>query len=192
MFLLDAQDFTPDFTLFVRARSGSAIRVLMSAIEQEVRGLDPLVTKPRVQTLAQASSIGLLPQRIAAGVTATLGVVGLLLAALGIYGVMAYSVARRTRELAIRVAVGAAGADVARLILRQGLTLAATGGVIGLVLAAIGSQLLRRLLFGVPPLDPFAFGGTVLLFGAVTLLACYVPTRRATLVDPAEALRQVL
>jgi predicted permease len=175
-------------TLIVRAAGTSSIA---SEIRATMAALNPSVPV----TFRSASDnllLALLPQRIAATVSGTLGVVGLLVAALGIYGVMAYSVTRRTREIAIRVAVGAAGADVARLILRQGLTLAATGGVIGLVLAAIGSQLLRRLLFGVPPLDPVAFGGTVLLFAAVTLLACYVPTRRATLVDPAEALRQVL
>jgi len=177
-----------NLTLIVRAPGTTAIASEIRAI---VSALNPGVAV----TFRSASDnlrLALLPQRIAALVSGTLGVVGLLLAALGIYGVMAYSVTRRTREIAIRIAVGAAGADVARLVLRQGVTLAAMGGVIGLVLAAGGSQLLRRLLFGVPPLDPVAFGGTVLLFAAVTLAACYVPTRRASLVDPAEALRHVL
>jgi predicted permease len=177
-----------NLTLIVRAAGtagmASQIRAAIASLNPSV----PVAIRPADDNIALA----LMPQRIAATVSGTLGIVGLLLAALGIYGVMAYSVARRTREIGIRVAVGAAGADVARLILRQGLTLAATGGVIGLALAAAGSQLLRRLLFGVPTLDPVAFGGTVLLFALVTLLACYVPTRRATLVDPAAALRQTL
>ena len=177
-----------NLTLIVRAAGTAGVASQIRAAIASLNPSVPVTVRPADDNLALA----LMPQRIAAAISGTLGLVGLMLAALGIYGVMAYSVTRRTREIAIRVAVGAAAADVARLILRQGLTLAATGGVIGLALAAGGSQLLRRLLFGVPTLDPVAFGGTVLLLALVTLLACYVPTRRATLVDPANALRQTL
>ena len=189
MFLLDAQDFTPDFTLFVRARSGSAIRELMPAIEHEVRGLDPLVTKPRVQTLAEASSIGLLPQRIAAGVTATLGVVGLLLAALGLYGVVAYGVNTRTREIGIRMALGADAARLVKLVLADGVRLVAIGTAFGMVIAMAGSRVLSRFLFGVSPLDPVTLLAVPAILATVAIAASWIPARRAAGVSVANALR---
>ena len=115
--------------------------------------------------------------------------VGLLLAAIGIYGVTAYAVGRRTREIGIRVALGADSNSVLRLMLRQGLGLAAIGVALGVGLAALGSRLLESLLFGIPGLDPVTFGTACVLFAAVTLVATYVPARRATTVDPMVALR---
>ena len=113
----------------------------------------------------------------------------MLLAAIGIYGVMAYAVTRRTREIGIRIALGATRADVVRLVLRHGLLLALGGTAIGVTLAALASRLLVTFLFGVPPLDPLIFAGAVLLFAAIGLTACYLPTRRATRIDATEALR---
>jgi ABC-type antimicrobial peptide transport system permease subunit len=127
--------------------------------------------------------------RIAASVSASVGIVSLLLATIGIYGVTAYVASRRTREIGIRLALGAQRADVLGMILRQGMALVAIGSAIGLMLAAAGSRLLTRLLFGVPPLDPVTFGGATLLFVIVGLAACYVPARRATQIDAMEALR---
>ena len=127
--------------------------------------------------------------RLAASVAGSLGIVGLLLAAIGIYGVTAYAVSRRTREIGIRIALGADERAVMRLILRQGLTLAGIGVAVGVAIAAAGSKLLESLLFGVRGLDPLTFGGTCLLFAAVTLIASYVPARRAMSVDPMIALR---
>jgi putative ABC transport system permease protein len=122
-------------------------------------------------------------------VAASLGVVVLLLAAIGIYGVTSYSVNRRTREIGIRMALGADRGSVLRLVIRQGLVLTAAGIALGLALGAAGAQLLRSLLFGVSALDPVAFGGAALLFGAVAMAASYLPARRATRVDPMLALR---
>jgi ABC-type antimicrobial peptide transport system permease subunit len=113
----------------------------------------------------------------------------LLLASMGIYGVTAYMVARRTREIGIRVALGAQRGDVVRMVLRQGMRLAAVGVAIGLVLAAAGSRLLATLLFGVPPIDPVTFIGSTLLFVAIGLAACLVPARRAIRINAMEALR---
>jgi ABC-type antimicrobial peptide transport system permease subunit len=135
------------------------------------------------------TAIGLVPQRIAAAVAGSLGVVGLLLSAIGIYGVTAYAVSRRTREIGIRMALGADRARVLRLVLRQGLVLAAIGVALGIAIAAAGSRLLESLLFGVRGLDPITFAGACLLFGVVTLAATYIPARRATRVDPMIALR---
>jgi len=113
----------------------------------------------------------------------------LLLAAIGIYGVAAYAVARRTREIGIRMALGAQRADVVGMILRQGMSLAIIGSAIGLALASTASHLLVVFLFGVQPLDPIIFGSATALFIAIGLLACYGPARRATRIDPLTALR---
>jgi putative ABC transport system permease protein len=139
--------------------------------------------------LEEVTAINVIPQRIAAAVAGTLGVVGLLLAAIGIYGVTAYAVSRRTREIGIRVALGAKHGDVMRLMLRQGAVLAAAGVALGIVLAALGSQLIFSLLNGVSARDPLTFIGAAVLFAAVTLLATYVPARRALAVNPTVALR---
>jgi putative ABC transport system permease protein len=108
---------------------------------------------------------------------------------MGIYGVTAYTVARRTREIGIRIAMGAQRGDIVRLVLGQGMSLVLAGCVIGLALAAGASRLLTRLLFGASPLDPVVFSGAVVLFAIVGLAACYMPVRRATQIDAMDALR---
>jgi putative ABC transport system permease protein len=122
-------------------------------------------------------------------VSGSVGIVGVLLASIGIYGVTAYAVMRRTREIGIRLALGAQRADVVGMVLREGMSLVAIGSVIGLMLAAGASRLLARLLFGVPPIDPITFLGATILFAVIGLAACYVPVQRATQVDAMEALR---
>jgi len=131
----------------------------------------------------------LVPQRLAVSVSGSLGIVGLLLAAIGIYGVTAYWVTRQTREIGIRLALGAQRAEIVRMVLRQGLSIAAIGSAIGLALAAGASQLLAGFLFGVPPFDPVSFAGAAVLFAAIGLAACCVPVRRAIRIDAMEALR---
>jgi ABC-type antimicrobial peptide transport system permease subunit len=122
-------------------------------------------------------------------VSASVGLIGLLLAAIGIYGVTAYAVVRRTREIGIRLALGAQRSEVAGLIVRQGMSLVALGSAIGLMLAVAASRLLTRLLFGALPVDVVTFAAAVLVFAAVGLAACYVPARCAVGVDPVNALR---
>jgi ABC-type antimicrobial peptide transport system permease subunit len=115
--------------------------------------------------------------------------VALLLGAVGIYGVISYVVSQRTREIGVRVALGARAGDVSGLVLRHGLALAATGAVIGLVAAAALTRLMSSLLFGVRPVDPVTFAGVAVLLVAIALLACWLPARRAMRIDPIEALR---
>ena len=116
-------------------------------------------------------------------------VTALLLAAAGIYGVMAYTVARRTREVGVRMALGATPADVLRLVLGQGMWTTALGVVIGTAGTFALTRLISSLLFGVSPFDPLTLGGVVVLLAAVSLLACWLPARKATRVDPLAALR---
>ena len=119
----------------------------------------------------------------------SLGLVGLLLVGLGLYGVTAFSVQQRTREIGVRMALGARRADVLRMVLGQGLRLAAWGAGVGLLIAAAAAQLLSSLLYGVSALDPITFAGVAALVLIVAALATLVPARRATRVDPLVALR---
>ena len=154
-----------------------------------LRELKPTLPITEAMPLGDITAIGLVPQRVAAAVAGSLGLVGMLLAAVGIYGVTAYAVSRRTREIGIRMALGADRGHVLTLVLRQGLVLAGIGVAIGVVLAGLGSRLLESLLFGVGGLDPIAFLGACALFAIVTLAASYFPARRAARVDPMVALR---
>jgi ABC-type antimicrobial peptide transport system permease subunit len=117
------------------------------------------------------------------------GLAALALAAIGLYGVMAFSVSQRTREVAVRMAIGAQSSQVRRMILRQGVAQTAVGMLLGLVLAAGVSQLLSVILLDVQARDPLVFGTVVQVLTATALLACIIPARRATRLDPLEALR---
>ena len=132
----------------------------------------------------------LFASRLIMQLVTVIGLFGLLLAVGGLYGVIAYSVSRRTREIGIRIAVGADPSSVARLVLQQGMKLTIIGVGIGLSLSLLASRLLGSLLVGVSARDPFVYVVVPLLLAAISLLACYVPARRAARVDPLVALRQ--
>ena len=162
---------------------------LVSATARQVlQELNPEIPA-RFRTFQQVYSASLGSRKFNAILIGFFGVTALLLAAAGVFGVMAYSVSRRTREFGVRVALGATSGDVLRLVLGQGLRTI----LIGVVLGVVGSFALTRavssLLFGVTATDPVTFGGVTLLLVAVALLACYLPARRATKVDPIVALR---
>jgi putative ABC transport system permease protein len=159
------------------------------AARSTLRGLDPDLPLMGNTTFEQHIGLALLPQRLAGVVSATLGAVGLLLAAIGVYGIVAYAVSQRIREIGIRVAVGATPAGVARFMAGEGVRVAAVGVAIGLALALGGAQLLRTFLLGMNPYDPLAFGGAALGLLGVAIAACVLPARRAARVDPVVALR---
>ena len=183
-----AQNARPDQRLMVRTALDPA--ALAPAIRDAVRALDPALPPPLVTTLRQETSIVLFPQRVAAMVTGVLGGVGLLLAAVGLYGLIAFSVGRRTREIGVRVALGAQRRDVLGMVVREGMRLAGTGVVAGVLLAAAATRLIAGFLFDVSPLDGLTFAGMSGLFIVVALVASYLPARRAAATDPLTALRE--
>ncbi len=187
LYLPVSQKWQSASNLLIKTRG--APELATNALLRELAALDPLLPPPRVTTLRQSTAVVLLPQRVAAAVTGALGVVGLLLAAVGLYGVLSFSTAQRTREIGVRLALGASRIGIVRLVLRDGLRLVGVGIVAGLALAAFATQALRPFLFGLNPLDPLTFAtiGSVLL--AVAMLATWLPARRASGVDPMASMR---
>lgn len=182
-----AQDWKSDPSLIVRSTAEPA--ALAKAVVQVVHDLDAALPLPNVLTLPHAMSFSLLPQRVAALVAGAMGLVGLLLATVGLYGIVAYSVGQRAREIGIRMTLGAQRGDVQRGVVRDGMKLAGIGVLGGLLLAVGASQLLDAYLYGVSPLDAPTYAAMSLLFVAVTLLANYLPARRASMADPMRVLR---
>lgn len=171
------------------ARTPGDPRVVMERIRAMVRDIDPDMPLYDVRTMEDHMGIALLPARLGGSVLGLFGLLGLALAAVGIYGVMAYSVSQRRRELGIRVALGADRASVLRLVLTEGMRLTLIGAVIGLVAALVASRLVRGLLYNVDAVDPVAFTVVPLTLLAVAALAVYLPARRAARVDPIGALK---
>jgi predicted permease len=176
-------------TVSVVARTHGDPRTVLAAMQREMRSLDPTLPLYSVKTLKEHMKIPLFPAKIAAGALGSFGVLALVLAAVGIYGVMSYVVAGRTREIGLRMALGARRGNVRSLILRQGMTLALIGSMIGLAIAFAATRFLKSLLYGVDAIDPVTFMGVTLLLGIVALLACWIPALRASRVDPMVALR---
>ena len=171
------------------ARIGGDPTKLIPAIRREVAALDKDLTLYAVKTMSEQIESTLWQQRTAAGLIGIFGLLAIALAAIGIYGVIAHSVAQRTREIGIRMALGADAQDVRRMIVRQGLRLALTGVVVGLVAAFALTRLMSSLLYGVSATDPLTFVISSVTLVGVALGACLVPARRATRVDPMIALR---
>jgi len=163
--------------------------VLWPAVRKEALALNPQVSLEPPTTLDEEVKASLATARMASALTTLFGLTALLLAALGLYGVMARAVERRTREIGIRMALGAAASDVLRLVLRQGLWLTGLGLALGLAAALALTRLWQSQLYGVGATDPLTFSVVALLLASVALLACWMPARRATKVDPLVALR---
>jgi len=174
---------------YVTARTTGDPLKFASAITQEARALDPNVTVYDIKTMDQRLYQSLARRRFAMLALGLFAVVAMTLAAVGIYGVMSYMVAQRTREIGIRVALGANTRNVLALVVGQGIKLAAIGLLVGLTTAVAITRVMGSLLFGVTATDPVTFVAIALVLGGVALLACYMPARRAINVDPMTALR---
>ncbi len=183
------QIYRPEMGLVFYVRTSGTIDSATSILRSEAQAVDPAIPVFETISLNDNIATSMFSQRISASLLSVLGSVALVLAALGLYGVMAYSVAQRTNEFGIRMALGAQRSDVSRLVIGQGAKLAGVGILIG-ALAAVGlSRVLSSLLFGVSATDPATFFGVAFLLVVVTLVACWIPGRRATRVNPIEALR---
>lgn len=191
---------TPPMAYFPLQQEWRARRKLVVRVSSDPLAFAPLLrdaihqvdaNAPRVvvTTLTEATGFGLIPQRVAAMVTGVLGLVGLILSMAGLYGVVSYSAARRTREIGIRMALGARAADVLQMMLREGLRLIVPGVAIGLLLAAGSTRLMTSLLLGVSPLDLTTYLLMPLVLMGVALLASYLPARRAAAAEPASVLK---
>ena len=183
-----AQRPSTHLTLVARTSPGDE-EALLPLMRAEARSLNDRLPVAAVRTMEQAVSTILLPRRIASWLLAVAGALGMLLAAAGLYGVMAFLVAERTREIGLRIALGARARDVVRRIVRRGVALSAVGALVGLVVAALVTRLLQSLLFEVSPLDPVVFSLMALAAILVAAAASWVPARRASSVDPMVALR---
>lgn len=174
-------------TLVVRTDGDPA--ALQSAMRSTLASLDSTVALAFFTTMDTALSSSLIFPRITAWLTAAFASVALLLAAVGLYSVLAYAVTQRTNEIGLRMALGAQREQVIALVLRSGLSLVALGLVIGLAIAAGAARLIRTLLFSVQPIDPLIYGGVTVLFAFIAILACLLPSLRASRIDPIIALR---
>jgi predicted permease len=176
-------------TLRVMARSSVGTEAAVAAIRREVRAIDPALPVTEVQTLGDVVGASVAPQRFNAALLGGFAGVAVLLAALGIAGVLAISVAQRTQEIGIRLALGAYPKTVIGMVVREGMLLAAAGLAIGLPAAFAGTRVLRSILFETAPHDPVAFAAAALVLCAVALAACAIPALRASRVSPVRALR---
>ena len=169
----------------------AAVAAMIPTVRQTLRNVDPTMPILRIVPFADIveSNVGLWAVNFGAVLFGVFGVIALLLAAVGVYGVKAYAVARRTREIGIRMALGASQRDVFSLIMKQGALQTACALGIGLLLALGLGRLLAQMLYQVSPMDPIALGVSSVMLGAAALLACYLPARRAMRVSPMTALR---
>lgn len=163
---------------------------LAAAVRSQIRSVDADQPPYDIMTLEQGLREFLAPQRINMLLLATFAALALALASIGIYGVISYSVSRRTHEIGVRAALGAQPRDVLRLVLGQGMLLVGIGLGIGLAASFALSRVISSMLYGVSATDPSTFAGIALLLSIVAWMACYIPARRATKIDPMDALRR--
>jgi len=182
------RQFAP-YNAVIFIRSKTDVGNLGEAVRREVENVDPDIPVHSISTMDQIITRSLADRRFALELLGIFAVVALLLAAIGIYGVMAYSFSQRTHEIGIRIALGAQGKDIFRLAVGEGMQLVAIGLCIGLVGAVALTRFVRTMLFDVSPADPITFSVISAALAVVAFLACYIPARRATRVDPLVALR---
>ena len=176
-------------SLALVVRTSSDPGALSEAVRDSVRSIDPDLPVYSIRTMEEVMSVSVGQQRFAMVLLGVFALIALVLSAVGIYGVMSYSVSQRTHEIGIRMALGARQGDVLQLIIKQGFILTFSGMAIGLIAAFAVTRFMSFLLFAVSPTDPLTFASITALLGAVAMLACYLPARKATRVDPMIALR---
>ena len=189
MYFAYGQALWPQHTMTVLVRTAMGPTDVIATVRREVTSLDPNLPIYDVRTMDQWIATSLAAPRFNVVLLGTFAGLALILASVGIYGVVAYSVTQRTRELGLRMAIGAQQRDVVAMVLRESLVVVAVGMAVGVAAALLATRALSGLLFGIGPLDPVTWTAvTAVLFG-VAFLASYVPARRATRVDPMIALR---
>jgi len=181
------QNYSPAAIMLVR--TSSRPEAMISSVRSQVQQLDSNLALTNVQTIGELLSQGLWAPRMGAALLAVFGGLALILAVIGVYGVLSYSVNQQTREIGIRMAMGAQPGRVLQLVVGQGMRLAGAGLILGLIVAFAAMRVLGSLLFGVSSHDPLTFGAVSLVLALAAALACYIPARRATKVDPIIALR---
>lgn len=189
LFLPVYQHPRTSMTLLISAQSAGALPAVVESARREIAQMDARLPVVGVMMAEENLSLTYWGPRVAAGMATTFGVLALVLAAMGLYSVMTYSVSQRTREIGLRMALGAQVSDVLRLIVNQGIRMALLGIVLGLAGALVFTRVLASLLLGVGATDPVTFIGVAILLLAIALLACWIPARRAAKVDPMIALR---
>jgi ABC-type antimicrobial peptide transport system permease subunit len=177
-----SQHPSDNYTIAVRTRGGGA--PVVPVIRARIAAIDPEMPLFDIRTMAQREELSLSSRRTSMLLGLGFGILALFLAALGIYGVLAYLVAQRKREIGIRVALGSTRSGIVKLVLREGLALVGTGLILGIVGSISLRSIVRNQIYGVAPLDPLVLGCVALLFAAVALVACIMPARRAMQVDP--------
>jgi predicted permease len=187
MYLPLEQRYTPEVHAVVRHEGGAAAAAAL--LRRTLREMDPRLSTTPVMALADVNALGVLPQRVAGIATAAFGALALLLSALGIYGVVAYMVTQRTREIGIRMAIGADRPSIMRLFVANGLRVALPGAAMGALAGLSLAFVLRSLLLDITPYDPVALLGAPAVLLAAVLAACWVPAARAAAVEPVVALR---
>lgn len=178
-------------SVFLHVRTSTDPDSLLETVRREVRVLDDKLPLSDLRTMHAAMGFALLPARMAAGVVSAFAFLALFLAAIGLYGVISFSVTQSMRDIGIRMALGAQAGDVLKLVIRGGMTLTAIGLVLGLGLSIALTRLVKSLLYGLSATDPLSYAVAVTILALVTFLAVYLPARRATRVDPIIALREV-
>src|SRR5206468_1130598 len=182
------QHYTDSMILYARTeRSPSTV---LAAVAAEIHSLDPALAVEDIRTGTKVIDQALWWSKIGVGLLGVFGLLALGLASVGLYGIMAYSVNQRRREIGVRMALGAGQGSVSLLVLRQGMTVVASGVGVGMALSLLLGRVLSRFLYGVSGSDPISLGGASFALLAVAFVACYLPARSASRVDPLLALRE--
>ncbi|MGH9762099.1 MAG: FtsX-like permease family protein, partial [Blastocatellia bacterium] len=186
-----SQDYALGTLQILQIRSATPPDAVIREARSIVRSLAPDLPVFDVQTMTESLDTlsGFLIFQLGSGLAASLGFLGLILAIVGVYGVISFSTSQRTHEIGIRIALGAQHGQILRMILRQGIPIVFAGLILGCVAALGIARLIANFLVGVSPADPATYAAVAIVLGMIALLACYIPARRATRVDPMEALR---